>query len=584
VYTAGNPEAGEWHHLVYTYDGQTTRVYCDGVEANFEYLGPGAINTHAGTPITLALQMTGATGSVDTGTTTVGSLAIAQVRVHDGTLTLPQIRNNYELERAKYGAPEIPPEAPQFIDPPAEDAVTEIAAFYTKTLNVTGSPTPVIDVQEPAGGTVSESNVFSYPMPDPAPASFTVSLKATNGGGEATATWEVTVIRGAPLEVEPVHRYRFEGNVDDSIGSAHGVVYGDVIFEEGQAVLNNDPVTQFSGDMGLSPPADPPGAYIDLPNGIISELGQDDVGTVIPAAATFEVWMTWAGPIEGDDWSSSWQRIFDFGTSTSGEDWSDGGAETTNLILTPRSGVNTLRFGYRGPVPPDLTYVENVVDGLPMPGDVEYHVAVVWDELAEGGPTVTLYINGEKADENEVLFSLGEVVDVNNWLGRSQYAADAMMDGKYNELRIYDYALTHNQILGNYQEGADCLQGIEACGGPVGTTFVRGDANSDGSINLTDGINILGHLFLGDPEPNCLDGADADNSGGLVLTDAVVIFNWLFTGGAEPPAPSPSAPGYEVGDCGLDPTSGVEPPQTTDSLGCAKPSCRCEPGDPNCVE
>jgi hypothetical protein len=116
-------------------------------------------------------------------------------------------------------------------------------------------------------------------------------------------------------------------------------------------------------------------------------------------------------------------------------------------------------------------------------------------------------------------------------------------------------------------------------GGPL---FVRGDANSDGRINLTDGISILSFLFLGKDEPNCLDAADADNNSDLNLTDAVKIFSWLFTGGAVPPDPSPSAVEYQVGDCGPDPTIVVDP-EKPPSLGCAAPSCKCG-SFPNCIE
>ena len=35
----GTPAAGQWHHLVYTYDGTTTRVYSDGLLKNTEVVG-----------------------------------------------------------------------------------------------------------------------------------------------------------------------------------------------------------------------------------------------------------------------------------------------------------------------------------------------------------------------------------------------------------------------------------------------------------------------------------------------------------------------------------------------------------------
>ena len=91
----------------------------------------------------------------------------------------------------------------------------------------------------------------------------------------------------------------------------------------------------------------------------------------------------------------------------------------------------------------------------------------------------------------------------------------------------------------------------------AGTTplFVRGDANADGGVNLSDGIFVLRYLFSGDelPEPECVKSADVDDSGTLVISDAVYLLNYLFGRGAAPLKP--------FGDCGVD--------ETEDSLTCA---------------
>ena len=137
------------------------------------------------------------------------------------------------------------------------------------------------------------------------------------------------------------------------------------MFQDGQAVLRNDG-SQRSNDRGLFPdPANPdkppPGAYIDLPNGIISALGPD---------ATFETWITWYGPTD-----SSWQRIFDFGTSDEGEDVSPAAPNSTYIFMTPRSGPGTLRAGYRdGP-----TAAERWVETGQLADGVEQHVVLTWD-------------------------------------------------------------------------------------------------------------------------------------------------------------------------------------------------------------
>ena len=84
------------------------------------------------------------------------------------------------------------------------------------------------------------------------------------------------------------------------------------------------------------------------------------------------------------------------------------------------------------------------------------------------------------------------------------------------------------------------------------SSFVRGDANVDASVDLSDGVLILQYLFQGGRQLDCLDSGDADDSGNLDLSDAVYDFNYLFLGGRPPPAP--------FADCGEDPTA--------DGLGC----------------
>ena len=102
-------------------------------------------------------------------------------------------------------------------------------------------------------------------------------------------------------------------------------------------------------------------------------------------------------------------------------------------------------------------------------------------------------------------------------------------------------------------------------------SFLRGDANADGAINMTDAISILSFLFLGGGEPPCLDAADTDNNEVVQLTDGIYMLNFLFSGGAPPSAPFPG--------CGADPT--------TDTLGCVEfTPCSDLPqvilGDANC--
>lgn len=77
-------------------------------------------------------------------------------------------------------------------------------------------------------------------------------------------------------------------------------------------------------------------------------------------------------------------------------------------------------------------------------------------------------------------------------------------------------------------------------------SFVRGDVNRDTSVNLTDALVLLSHLFRGGPPPACEDAGDVDDDGRLSLTDGIILLTYLFASGPEPAAPHPEA--------GIDPT------------------------------
>lgn len=82
---------------------------------------------------------------------------------------------------------------------------------------------------------------------------------------------------------------------------------------------------------------------------------------------------------------------------------------------------------------------------------------------------------------------------------------------------------------------------LEDCGKeePRGVPFVRGDANADGGLNITDGIFVLNFLFLGGDMPPCMESSDTNADGQVNITDGIYVLNFLFLGGPEPPAPYP---------------------------------------------
>jgi len=69
------------------------------------------------------------------------------------------------------------------------------------------------------------------------------------------------------------------------------------------------------------------------------------------------------------------------------------------------------------------------------------------------------------------------------------------------------------------------------------TTFVCGDANGDGPINVADAVYIINYVFKGGPAPDPLEAGDANCDDAVNLADAVYLINYVFKGGPEPCCP-----------------------------------------------
>jgi hypothetical protein len=121
-------------------------------------------------------------------------------------------------------------------------------------------------------------------------------------------------------------------------------------------------------------------------------------------------------------------------------------------------------------------------------------------------------------------------------------------------------------------DGSDFFMTVEREEAVVkGPSFVRGDVDLNGRIELTDPVRTLNFLFLGTGVVLCMDAADADDNGRLELTDAVRELNYLFLGTGVIPEPTPSSANYVASDCGVDPTAEMP------DLGCGQMAAICTP-------
>jgi hypothetical protein len=228
-----------------------------------------------------------------------------------------------------------------------------------------------------------------------------------------------------PATDEPIPglilRYDFSGEgtvVADLVGTAHAQLIGGATLAPNRDFVELDGIDD----------------YVDMPNGIVSSLD----------SATFLAWMGWSG----DPRRACWQRVFDFGVSDGGEDAV--GSVVTSLFMTT-SSCGTYAFGAMA----EFGRIQyQVFDDEPLPAGYTFQVALVVDAEAQ---TVTLYRDRMAVGRAPAPYRLSELMDVNNWLGRSQWVQDGNLNGFFGDFRIYSRALSANEIVTLYDRGPNGL-------------------------------------------------------------------------------------------------------------------------------
>ncbi|MBC2900156.1 beta-L-arabinofuranosidase domain-containing protein [Streptomyces cupreus] len=152
--------------------------------------------------------------------------------------------------------------------------------------------------------------------------------------------------------------------------------------------------------------------YVDLPSGVLG-------GT---SAVTLSAWVK---PTHDGNWA----RVFDFGDNT-----------TRYMYLAARNADGVPRFAITTSGPG----AEQGLNGTAaLPLNQWSHLAVTI-----AGGTGILHVNGTEVARNTAMTltpaALG--TPVNNWLGRSNYAADPVFAGAYDEFNIWSRALTAAEI------------------------------------------------------------------------------------------------------------------------------------------
>jgi hypothetical protein len=493
------PPLGRWWHLVYTYDGTTAKLYANGVAAGSKAV---ALNTHPGNIIRIAAQGNDAGTAPQAGLNFTGS--IAEVRIHDGVLTAAQIVQNYKQGGPRKATVPDPANGAMGVAylilkwTPASIAVTEdiylgttpelTAANLVKhqpaALKMYMQTVPPmvpgqkyywrVDEFAADGKTIYTGDVWSFTAlsltafsPTPADGAhfqdpntdlmwqpgkdakqydvyFGTNRSDVADGTGGTSKGTQYTLSFDPGLLDPGTTYYWRVDLIDLADKMHP---GDVwSFTTVPSIAVSDPnlvgwwkLDEGEGTLAVDWSGKGQNGQIfggatwiaGFDGGALKFNGQDGyaelpIGALIGASSSITVttWVNWSGG------GGAWQRVFDFGSGV-----------TYNMLITPANGANgNLRFVITAT---SYNNEQQLNTSAPLPTGW-HHLAVSINGATHG---MAMFLDAQSVATGSTTVlpkDLGETTQ--NWIGRSQYPADAFFSGSIDDFRIYNFAMTAEQI------------------------------------------------------------------------------------------------------------------------------------------
>ncbi len=260
-------------------------------------------------------------------------------------------------------------------------------------------------------------------------------------------------------QADLVHRYSFDTDAADSMDSADGTLMGGATVSGGQLVLASG------------------GQYVDLPSATIAINTYTEV--------TLEAWVTVGAS------TPNWSMVASFGLN-------DGsGTGYDYLLLQGKRGNGNFESG--ATISSDYWNAEATVVGPVIYNDAtEHHLAAVVDATS-----ISLYADGVFVTTTPLTTqSLAGLSNANVYLGKSVYGNDPTSVLNINEFRIYNTALTADEVAASFALGT----GLAIANSPI-------PKNGDGGVavdtQLTwagpDAYTAQGYDVYFGTEPNALN-------------------------------------------------------------------------------
>jgi hypothetical protein len=233
-----------------------------------------------------------------------------------------------------------------------------------------------------------------------------------------------------PVQAAMTHRYSFEVDANDVVGGLQSTLVDDAYVSGGSLICD----------------------------GLDDWMEMDSAGIAINTyvtGLTLELWSTQDTVNQGYSMTAAF-----------GDVWPNGNGRDYLSIATAR-GDDVSRAMFANTPDQDSPWADEVgVNGPELNDGLEHHyVLTIDDPDADGSGQLAFYVDGELQDTAALDGTLVSALsNTNAYLGRGTYDVDAEMRCSINEFRIYDSALTAQEVLEHYYAGPDVIESPIAYG------------------------------------------------------------------------------------------------------------------------